>query len=126
MRECCLISYRYISKIYCLTSFSFFISQFTLLRQTEDWRTRLDNEELVTVISSDLSKAFDCMCTTRVGASLHKFEGVWSSQHVLLRNYLSGRSQSSSRRQVFFLAVGYKRGTSGIRPWTPFLECVHE
>ena len=67
----------------------------TLLRQTEDWRTSLDNEELVTVISSDLSKAFDCMCTTRVGASLRKVEGVWSSQHVvLLQNYWSGRSQS--------------------------------
>ena len=33
----------------------------TLLLLTEDWRAGLDNKELVTVISLDLSKAFYCV-----------------------------------------------------------------
>ena len=41
----------------------------TLLRLSEDWRAGLDNKELVAVISLDLSKAFDQLCTTRVAAS---------------------------------------------------------
>ena len=64
----------------------------TLLRLTEDWRAGLDNKELVTVISFDLSKAFDCVLHKLLLAKL-KVYGVAEHGVSLLRNYLSGRSQ---------------------------------
>ena len=49
------------------------------------------------------------MYTTRVAAKLNAY-GVAEHGVALLRNYLSGRSHKvRSRRQVFFLAAGYKR-----------------
>ena len=96
----------------------------TLLRLTEDLRAGLDNRELVAVISLDLSKAFDCVPHELLLAKLKAY-GVAEQGVALLRNYLSGRSQRVKVGDiVFLLAAGYKRGTSGIRPWTPFLQCI--
>ena len=34
----------------------------TLVRLTEDWKHAIDREELVTILSTDMSKAFDPLC----------------------------------------------------------------
>ena len=64
----------------------------TLLHLTEDWRAGLDNNELVAVISLDLSKAFDCVPHKLLLAKLKAY-GVAENGIALLQNYLSGRSQ---------------------------------
>ena len=34
----------------------------TLARLTEDWKHAIDSKELVTILSTDMSKAFDSLC----------------------------------------------------------------
>ena len=34
----------------------------TLVRLTEDWKHAIDRKELVTILSTDMSKAFDYLC----------------------------------------------------------------
>ena len=65
----------------------------TLLHLTEDWRAGLNNKELVAVISLHLSKAFDCVPDELLLAKLKAY-GEAERGVVLLRNYLSGGSQS--------------------------------
>ena len=64
----------------------------SLLKLTEDWRQSLDNKEIVTVISLDLSKAFDCIPHNLL---LAKFKAYSVSEHSvsLFKSYLSNCKQ---------------------------------
>ena len=64
----------------------------SLLKLTEDWRQSLDNKEIVTVISLDLSKAFDCIPHNLLLAKLRAY-GVSEHSVSLLKSYLFSRKQ---------------------------------
>ena len=63
----------------------------SLLRLTEDWRSR-DKTELVGIVSLDLSKAFDTIPHALLLAKLTAY-GLSSSACALLKGYLFGRLQ---------------------------------
>ena len=44
----------------------------TLIRLTEDWKMAADNKEYVTVLSTDMSKAFDAASRTNDSETLMK------------------------------------------------------
>ena len=46
----------------------------TLLSLVEDWKQAVDNKELVTVLSTDMSKAFDSLCNPLI---IKKLEALW-------------------------------------------------
>ena len=62
-----------------------YICETSLLKLTEDWRQSLDNKEIVTVISLDLSKAVDCMPHNLLLAKLRAY-GVSEHSVSLLEN----------------------------------------
>ena len=64
----------------------------SLLKLTEDWRQSLDNKEIVTVISLDLSKAFDCIPHNLLLEKLRAY-GVSEHSVSLLKSYLFSRKQ---------------------------------
>ena len=64
----------------------------SLMRLTEDWKSSLDNKQLVAVISMDLSKAFDTIPHGLLLAKLKAY-GVNSRSCMLLKDYLHGRMQ---------------------------------
>ena len=97
----------------------------TLLRLTDDWRTGVDKKELVALISLNLSKAFDCVPQELLLAKLKAY-GVAEHGVALLRNYLSGTSQRVKVGDQFSSWLPIIKGTSGICPWTPFLQCIYE
>lgn len=66
--------------------------RFSTIIETIDLRFSLDKKELVTLLSLDLSKAFDCVPHELLLAKLRAY-GVAEHGVALLRNYFSGRSQ---------------------------------
>ena len=80
-----------------------------LLKLTKDWRAMLDKGELVTVVSMDLSKAFDVIDHDLLLAKL-KAHGVGERCFVLFKGYLSGRQQRVKIGDTFSSWKGVIRG----------------
>ena len=66
--------------------------QDTLIRIIEDWKNLLDNNQYVTAILMDLSKAFDCLPHNLLLLKLENY-GVSENSLKLLQSYLTGRKQ---------------------------------
>ena len=51
----------------------------TLVRLTEDWKHAIDRKELATILSTDMSKAFDSLCHNLVVKKLkaYGFNSHW-------------------------------------------------
>ena len=66
--------------------------QTVLLRLLGDWRASLDNNEYVTAVLMDLSKAFDCLPHKILLSKLSAY-GLSDEAVLLLKSYLSDRKQ---------------------------------
>jgi len=62
----------------------------TLVRFTEDWKHAIDRKELVTILSADMSKAFDSLCHNLVIKKLKAY-GFTSQSLDLIRSFLNDR-----------------------------------
>ena len=62
----------------------------TLVRLTEDWKHAIDRKELVTILSTDMSKAFDSLCHNLVIKKLKAY-GFTSQSVDLIRSFLNDR-----------------------------------
>jgi hypothetical protein len=62
--------------------------QTTVVRLVEDWKQEIDRKELVTVLSTDMSKAFDSVCHTLIIKELDAY-GFESRSLDLIRSFLS-------------------------------------
>ena len=62
----------------------------TLVRLTEDWKHAIDRKELVTILSTDMSKAFDSLCHNLVIKKL-KAHGFTNQSLDLIRSFLNDR-----------------------------------
>ena len=60
----------------------------TLLRLTEDWKHAIDRKELVTILSTDMSKAFDSLCHNLVIKKLKAY-GFTNQSLDLIRSFLN-------------------------------------
>ena len=63
-----------------------------LLSLTEQWRRELDNHKIISMVSVDLSKAFDTLPHDLILQKLCKY-GADEATTRLISNYLSGRKQ---------------------------------
>ena len=62
-----------------------------LVRFTEDWKQAIDRKELMTILSADMSKAFDSLCHNLVIKKLKAYE--FTSQSLdLIRSFLNDRN----------------------------------
>ena len=68
-------------------------TQHVLIRMIEEWRVKLDNDNIVGSILMDLSKAFDCIPHDLLIAKLHAY-GLDENALVLIYSYLKRRKQS--------------------------------
>ena len=68
-------------------------TQHVLIRMIEEWRVKLDNDNIVGAILMDLSKAFDCIPHDLLIAKLHAY-GFHENALVLIYSYLKRRKQS--------------------------------
>ena len=64
--------------------------QTTLIRLVEDWKYAIDRKELVAVLSTDMSKAFDSLCHNLVIKKLDAY-GFGSGSLDLIRSFLNER-----------------------------------
>ena len=62
----------------------------TLVRLTEDWKHAIDRKELVTILSTDMSKAFDSLCHNLVIKKLKAY-GFTNQSLDLIRSFLNDR-----------------------------------
>ena len=68
-------------------------TQHVLIRMIEEWRVKLDNDNIVGAILMDLSKAFDCIPHDLLIAKLHAY-GFHENALVPIYSYLKRRKQS--------------------------------
>ena len=61
-----------------------------LVRLTEDWKHAIDRKELVTILSTDMSKAFDSLCHNLVIKKLKAY-GFTNQSLDLIRSFLNDR-----------------------------------
>ena len=62
----------------------------TLVRFTKDWKHAIDRKELVTILSTDMSKAFDSLCHNLVIRKLKAY-GFTNQSLDLTRSFLNDR-----------------------------------
>ena len=62
----------------------------TLVRLTEGWKHAIDRKELVTILSTDMSKAFDSLCHNLVIKKLKAY-GFTNQSLDLIRSFLNDR-----------------------------------
>ena len=62
----------------------------TLVRLVEDWKRSLDNNHTVRVLSTDMSKAFDCLSPVLLLSKLQAY-GLCSNSLALLKSYFMNR-----------------------------------
>ena len=62
----------------------------TLVRLVEDWKRTLDNNHTVGVLSTDMSKAFDCLSPDLLLSKLQAY-GLCSNSLALLKSYFMNR-----------------------------------
>ena len=62
----------------------------TLVRLIEDWKHAIDRKDLVTILSTDMSKAFDSLCHNLVIKKLKAY-GFTSQSVDLIRSFLNDR-----------------------------------
>ena len=62
----------------------------TLVRLAEDWKHAIDSKELVTILSTDMSKAFDSLCHNLVIKKLKAY-GFTNQSLDLIRSFLNDR-----------------------------------
>ena len=68
-------------------------TQHVLIRMIEEWRVKLDNDNIVGAVLMDLSKAFDCIPHDLLIPKLHAY-GFDENALVLIYSYLKRRKQS--------------------------------
>ena len=73
--------------------------QTTLLRLVEDWKSAVDRKELVYILTTDMSKAFDSLCHSLI---LKKLEAYGFGQNYLnlLRSYFDNRLNRVKIKEV--------------------------
>ena len=64
--------------------------EMTLVRLIEDWKHAIDKKELVTILSTDMSKAFDSLCHNLVIKKLKAY-GFTSQSLDLIRSFLNDK-----------------------------------
>ena len=88
--------------------------QSLLLKCVDNWKTALDRNQFVSLLSMDLSKAFDCLPHGLIISKLHAY-GVSTPACELLFSYLHGRKQrvkiSTSRSSWTILSKGIPQGS---------------
>ena len=96
----------------------------TLLRLTEDWKLAIDRKELVCILSTDRSKAFD---TPSHSLTLTKLEayGFESSTLDLMRSFFNNRQNrvrlGNTESNWFQMSRGCPQGSSfGLLLWNSF------
>ena len=62
----------------------------TIVTLTEDWKHVIDRKELVTILSTDMSKAFDSLCQNLVIKKLKAY-GFTNESLDLIRSFLNDR-----------------------------------
>ena len=97
-------------------------SETPLLRLTEDWRSR-DSKETVTIVSKDLSKAFNSIPHALLLARL-KANDLSEMSIELLRSYLS--ATIPHLKHVFWMGTGEKRSPPGKCPLSHIFQCSHQ
>ena len=68
------------------------VKHYALLRLLENWRTHLENKEIIGVILCDLSKAFDTLPHDLIIAKLDAY-GFGNESLKLIYDYLNNRKQ---------------------------------
>ena len=96
----------------------------TLLMLVEDWKLAVDRKELVTVLSTDMTKAFDSLCHPLTIKKLEAY-GFGSNSLNLIRSFFSDRfnrvklNQNTSEWK--FMRRGCPQGTAfGPLLWNMF------
>ena len=64
--------------------------QTTLHRLLEDWKSAVDRKELVYILTTDMSKAFDCLCHSLIVKNLEAY-GFGQNSLNLLRSCFDNR-----------------------------------
>ena len=66
--------------------------QTTLRRLVEDWKSAVDRKELVYILTTDMSKAFDSLCHSLIVKKLEAYgfglekDGTWLSARLVFRS----------------------------------------
>ena len=96
--SCLLSSTRFFSKF--LSGFrQIYSCQTSLLQMIEDWKSELDNGNIIGTVAIDLSKAFDSLPHGLLITRLHAY-GVDLSSCKLLAGYLHNRYQSVKIKDI--------------------------
>ena len=87
----------------------------TTVTLTEDWKHAIDRKELVTILSTDMSKAFDSLCHNLVIKKLKAY-GFTNQSLDLIRSFLNDRYSrvklGSIRSEWSKLSRGCLQGSS--------------
>ena len=86
-------------------------TQNVLMRMMEEWRVKLDNDNIVGAIFMNLSKAFHCIPHDLLIAKLHAY-GFDENDLVLIYSYLKRRKQSVRINNTYSFPKNFIRDTS--------------
>ena len=95
-------------------------TQHVLIKKIEEWRKNLDDNFLVGVVLTDLSKAFDCIPHDLLIAKLSAY-GLSSDSLCYIYSYLKDRKQCvqiNNKQSEFDTIIS---GVLGVNFWTDFV-----
>ena len=94
--------------------------EITLVRLVEDWKRSLDNNHTVGVLSTDMSKAFDCLSPDLLLSKLQAY-GLCSNSLALLKSYFTNR-KNRVRLGDTFGECSQTRMPPGVITWPSVVE----
>jgi len=70
----------------------------TLLTLVKEWKQAVDRKELVTILTTDMSKAFDSLCPALTIKKLEAY-GFGSRSLDLMRSFFDGRLNNKNKNK---------------------------